>query len=292
MATNNILNSGTLFSVKIYNWNAAVKIDPKQLSNDAPSEIIRAMQDLISDKTLIKQLRKIKNQVFYYIESRAMPFPLENIFFVPHMYLEEIDKYMEEQKAKYFNLVDELILNYGKLRNEFRIKYPKNYKIVEKRYPDAQKLKSKFRFEWNLYSITLPENNNGFQTIDKKIIEKEKAKFKSLMQEMEQQTIELIRDRLIQRIEVLAEQCSNGTINRATMNSITSVTEQWEEIWKDCLDQKSLGSAIKSVRLTLNKVGDVDQFKENEKLQGQVEKKLGKIIKRLENVNFKRKIKM
>jgi len=44
--------------------------------------------------------------------------------------------------------------------------------------------------------------------------------------------------------------------------------------------------------MTLNKVGNVDAFKENEKLQGQVEEKLEKIVSRLKKVEFKRKIKM
>lgn len=288
----NILDNGVLFSIKIYNWNASVKIDPKQINENVPSEIVRAMQDLFCDKTLIKELKKIKNQVFYKIETYAMPFPLENIFFVPHKYLEKIDEYLEEMKFHYFNLVDELIRNYDKLRNDFKEKYPDNYKIVKKRYPDASQLKNKFRFEWNLYSISIPDANDGFKMIDKSIIEKEKAKFQNLMVDMEKQTIELIRDKLIDRINVLAEQCNNGTINRATMGSVTNIIEQWEEIWQNCLDQKTLGNAIKSVKMTLNKVGNVDAFKENEKLQGQVEEKLEKIVSRLKKVEFKRKIKM
>lgn len=288
---NNILDLGYLTSVKIYCWNAAVKIDPKDLANDVPSEIVRTMQDIISDKTIIKELRKIKNQVFYFIENNSMPFPLEQAFFVPKQNIEAVSNYLEEMKSKYFEIADELIRNYSRLRTEFKIRYPKNYKIVEKRYPSAERLKEKFRFDWNFYTINAP-TSKGFSTIDKSIFAKEKAKFQELMAEMEQNTIAFIQEKLIERCNVLAEQCSDGKINRATMNSISSIVDQWEEIWSDCIEQKSLNSAIKSVRLTLKSVGDVDQFKTNESLQNKVENKLEKIIKRLENLPNKRRIVM
>lgn len=287
----NILEIGFLSSVKIYCWGGSVKIDPKTISEDAPSEIVRAMQDIISDKTILKKLRKIKNQVFYFMDQNSMPFPLEQAFFVPKVKVEEVSKYLEEMRSEYFQLVDSFIGEYDKLKTKFKSEYPKQYKIVQKRYPDITRLKEKFRFDWNFYSINMP-NQEGFATIDKSVFKKEKARFNALIREMEESTIELIRSKLVERIEVLAAQCKNGTINRATMNSIDQVADQWKEIWSNCMNEKSLSSAVKSVKLALSKVGDVERFKSNEALQIATETKLGKILDRLQNLPNKRRIMM
>lgn len=287
----NILEIGFLASVKIYCWGASVKIDPKTISDDAPSEIVRAMQDIISDKTILKQLRKIKNQVFYFMEQNSMPFPLEQAFFVPKIRIEEVSNYLEEMKAEYFKLVDSFIGEYDRLKTKFKLSYPKQYKIVQKRYPDITRLKEKFRFDWNFYTINMP-NEEGFSTIDKKIFEKEKARFNALIQEMEENTVNFVREKLIERIEVLSSQCENGTINRATINSVNNIVEQWENIWANAINEKSLNIAVRAIKTTLNKVGGIEEFKANESLQADIDQRLAKIVNRLQNAPNKRRIMM
>jgi hypothetical protein len=280
------LREGVLVSLKMGRWNASVKIDPeklpKHLADEIPKQIWRTMQDMVKDKSILTEMTSIRNRAKYVLQCNALMFPIDNVWFVPKDRIQYLDDHFTKYQKRYHELTDELCKKYKKLKSEFKEEYPVFFKIIENKYPSIDQLKGKFYFTWNFFQFTIPDED--LDILPPSVYEREKEKFKNMVKEMEQMTVNMVGQMLFDRVKKLEEQCDSGSINKATVNGVENFLSKWEDLWSGHVDESKMKSIVKSLKHQMKKNGNADVLKENDAVRAELGKRLGKIIGRLDNV--------
>lgn len=282
------LQEGALCQLKIGKWDASVRMDKNKLGKSVPKAIVRAMQDLVEDKTLIKDLTTVKRSTKNLLVQNSLPFPIDGVFWVPKSVIPELDQKFQEAEAEYMNRKEILKRKLPLLKRRFRQKYPKFYD--EKFYPKSYELDKKYYFKWTFFHLTIP--GEEAQVLSPDMVRREQQKLKNMVKEMEEMTVNLIGNELLKRIDTLRNQCENDEINAGTVNSIERFMDKWNTLWKGNVDNKKLHGIMKSMRVQMKRTS-AERLKTNDDFREKAADKLGKIIGRIKNVpnlELKRKI--
>ena len=282
------LQEGALCQLKIGKWDASVRMSKDKLGKSVPKEIVRAMQDLVEDKTLLKDLTTIKRSTKNMLKNHSLPFPVDSVFWVPKNTITYLDEYFAEQKAEYMRRKEILKRKLPIMKRRFKQKYPKFYE--ERYYPTRPELDKKYYFEWNFFHFAVPDKKT--QVLSPAQYKREQQKFRAMVHEMEEMTVNLIGNELLNRIDTLRQQCENDEINAGTVNSIERFMEKWNNLWKGNVDNKKLHGIMKSMRVQMKRTS-AEKLKNNDDFREKAAEKLEKIIGRIQNVpnlELKRKI--
>jgi hypothetical protein len=284
-----ILNEGVLCSFQVGYWGASAKLDKGNLGANVPKKIVRAMQDLFDDKLLIQDIMTVLRQAKYFVTSNSLPFPIDAVTFIPKHKITEINEGLQEYKAELKERVDRLVSKYDTLRNRFKRKYPDYYR--PEKYPDKKRLRARYYMRWNFFQIGVPEA--AAAVIDPEEYKREVNKFKGMVSEMEDLTINLIGNELLTRLDKLHTQCTTGEgLHGKTVNSINRLVEKWDDLWRGHVDDKKMKMIITRLRKEMKKVS-IDRLKGNEHFRAEVGDKLGAMLKKLDkmpNVQLKRRL--
>ena len=282
------LHEGMLCQLKIGRWGASIRLRKDKLGRDLPPEIVRGMQDLVEDKTLLKDQLTIKRTALGLLKRSSMPFPVDGIHWVPKHKIVELDEAFTQLQNEYGAGTDKLIANIGKLKRRFQRKYPKFYN--EANYPTPDELRGKYYFYWRFFQFDLPDKEAGILTPD--MYKREKAKFDAMAKEMNEMAINVIGNALLKRIERLQAQCEGDKINAGTVSSVERFLEKWEDLWKENVDSEKFNGIMTSLRLQMKKTS-ADRLKSNEDFRNKAAKKFEKIVKQIKKVpdfQLKRKL--
>jgi len=286
--TVNVFREGVLVHLKVGRWGARAKMKEEHLPDDFPREVARAVQDLIEDKTLLQDISSIRRECKRYLINRSLPFPVDGLFFVPKKFILDIDNFFENKKEEYNEKVNEFFSQYGRLKRDFRRRYPEIYR--DEKYPRESILRRKFYFHWSFRQFVVPDKEMEILSPD--VYRKEMAKFKQDIEEMKNMTVAVIGNAFVKKINTLARQCNNEKINAGTIKGINQLLEKFDTLWGDFVGQKQLKSTIEEVRRHMKTVS-ADRLRENEdfreKIGSQMEKIVGKLEK-LPDVRLKRKL--
>lgn len=284
----NVFREGVLVHLKIGRWGARAKMKDEHLPDDFPKEVARAVQDLIEDKTALQEITAIRRECKRYLIHRSLPFPIDGLFFAPKKFIVEIDEYFESKKQEYEERLDEFLGQYGRLKSEYRQKYPDIYRA--NKYPNEHQLRSKFFFSWSFRQFVVPDQE--MELLSPEIYKKEMSKFKEEVDEMKKMTVAVIGNAFVAKINTLARQCENEKINAGTIKGINKLLEKFDTLWGDFVGQKQLRATITEVRKYMKSVS-ADRLRDNDKFREEIGEKMEKIVGKLEklpDVKLKRKL--
>ena len=273
------LQEGALCQLRMGRWDASVKMSKDKLGKEVPKEIVRAMQDLVEDRTLLKDLSNVRRSAKGLLERNSLPFPIDGIFWVPKDKISELDKAFSEFEKLYAERLETLCENIDSMKANFKRKYPTYY--VKEKYPTQRQLKKKFYFYWNFFHLTMPDQKA--KLLSPKLYEREKEKFQGMVKQMEEMTINLIGNHLIWRVQRLADQCESGKINSATFSSIERFLEKWDDLWKGHIDERKMKSTIILLKKQI-KSASVDRLKNNDDFRQKMGAQLEKTMKRVQSI--------
>jgi len=273
------LQEGAFCQLKIGRWDASIRLPKEKLGNQIPKEIIRANQDLIEDRTLLKDLATIRRSAKGYLFRNSLPFEIDGVYWVRKDKIPEMDAKFDEFKDEYKIRLDKLARNYIKMKNNFRKKYPDYYN--GKKYPSTSKLKSKFYFRWNFFHFAIPDKET--KILSPKLYKREQEKFKNMIANMEEMTITLIGNLLIRRAQRLSNQCDSGKINGGTVASIERFMKRWDELWSDYVDEEKMQKIMKSLKKQVKSMS-AERLKNNEDFRSKMGKTLEEVIGNIQNV--------
>lgn len=282
------LQEGALCQLKIGKWDAAVRMDKSKLGKNVPKEIVRAMQDLVEDKTLLKDLTTVKRSTKNLLVQHSLPFPVDGVFWVPKNVITYLDEQFAERRAEYMRRKEILKRKLPVMKSRFKKKYPKFYNAEY--YPTRDELDKKYYFRWNFFHFVVPKKEA--QVLSPSQYKREQQKFKNMVQEMEEMTVNLIGNELLKRIDTLRKQCENDEVNAGTITSIDRFMDKWNELWKGNVDNKKLHGIMKSMRVQMKRTS-ADKLKDSEQFREKAAEKLENIIgriKKVPNIELKRKL--
>ena len=283
------LQEGVLCNLRIGRWDASAKLPKDKLGKDVPKEIIRAMQDLIEDKRLLKDIATIRRSAKGLLMRNSIPFPIDGIWFVPKDRIDYIDDQFRQYKEVNDERVESLIKNYSKLKANMKKKYPNYYR--PKKYPSISQLRKKFYFNWQFFHIALPKSGKA-SVLSPKLYKKEQEKFKGMIKQMEEMTVTLVAQRLFIRINRLSEQCASGKINAGTVNSIDRFLKNWNKLWSGYVDEKRICIIMAQLKTQMKTVS-ADHLKDSEDFRETIGNKMDSLIKKLKHIpdiKLKRKL--
>jgi len=282
------LQEGVLCQLRAGRWDASIRLPKSKLGKELPKEIVRAMQDLIEDKTLLKDLATVRRSAKGLLQRNSLPFPIDGVWWVSKEnvnYLDEEFKKFEEMNSK---RLEEFLKKYDKMKNDFKSKYPTFYN--SKNYPTKDELRKKYYFRWNFFQISIPDKST--KVLSPSVYKRETEKLRGMVKQMEEMTINLVGNMLHKRIKKLSSQCESGKINAGTFNSIELFMKRWDELWRDNVDEKKLKMVMARLKKEM-KGASVDRLKGNEEFRENLGSQLETIMKKLHQVpdfTLKRKL--
>lgn len=285
------LNEGVLCNFRIGFWGARAKYDSNKLGREVPKEIVRAVQDLLHDKTLIDDIKNVQWRAKYILKCNSLPFPIDSVFWIPKSKVVLLNEELEELTEEHDERVNKLVRAYPGLIKKFEKKFPKDYKA--ERYPDKEVIRDKFYIDYKFFNIGMPDSSA--EVLDPSEYKRVVSKFRGMVDEMEDMSINIIGNDLLKRIDKLQGQCESGEgLHGKTVGSVNRFLEKWEDLWAGNIDDRKMKIIMSRLKREMKKVS-IDRLKGNEEFREEVAGKLGNIMKGLEsmpNVALKRKLDM
>lgn len=287
------LNEGVLCSIQTGFWGASAQYDKNHLGKEVPKAIVRATQDLLEDKTLMDDIRNIQWQAKYLIKNNSLPFPIDGVFFLPKNQIGYINERLEELMEEFDVRVGKFVSTYDRLVDNFKKKYPKQYKNqeVKNKYPSKKSLRNKFYLRWTFFSIDTPDSTAGI--LDPNDYKRAVDKFHGMVDEMEDMAMNIIANDLFKRLENLHNQCLDGEkIHGKSIGSVNRFLDKWKDLWKGNVDNRKMTMIVARLRKEMSKV-EITRLKDNQNFREEFTGKMGSIMKKLDNipnVTLKRKL--
>ena len=286
----NKLQEGALCQLKIGRWDASIRMNKDKLGKKVPKEIVRAMQNLVTDedKYLLDDLTSVRRATKNLLVNNSLPFPVNGVFWVTKEKIVELDAAFEEAKGIYFERREILKRKLPLIKRKFAKRYPDYYDASF--YPKSHELDKKYYFTWNFFHFVVPDKKT--EVLSPAMYKREQAKFQAMVTEMEEMTVNLIGNELLKRIETLRNQCENDTINAGTVNSIERFMDKWRTLWEGHVDNQKLKGIMKSLRVQMARTS-TEKLKDNKDFREKAATKLENLMKKIEkvpNLELKRKL--
>jgi len=281
-----VFSNGVLVNLRVSKWLASMKFDPKKLNEDAPTNILRASQDLLEDKSKLEEIKSLYYRTKNYLYRNTIPTPIHGLDFVPKDKIEEINDFLTIQRDTFDGLVIEFLNDYDRLKEKFEEKYPEYY--IPSKYPSKEALKSKFSFEWVFRLFVVPSNDMLSNGILKEEIKKQQ---KEIIEITELVGVE-IRKQLIGKLESLTNQCTEGKINNKTINAIQDYLDKIDDLYNDFIGSAELKKQINIVKkyLSSDKLSSGDLLKDNDQLRQKVGDVMSSVLDNIKNQGPKRSL--
>jgi hypothetical protein len=214
-------------------------------------------------------------------------FPIDSVWFIPKHKIQEVSDQIDERIEKIDELTDVLASKFKSMERKFAKKYPDYYN--PNKYP--RDIKKRFYASYTFFHIGLPASLAT--ELDPKEYNRKIEKFRGMVNAMESDMVNLIANKLVNRLDLLASQCSGQTTPHGkTISSINRFLDKWDDLWKGHVDEAKLTRIMNMLKKQMKKV-DSDRLKGSEDFRNEVGAKVDNIISRIQkipNVELKRKI--
>lgn len=254
----NIFEKGILINLKISAFTGRAKLSSKQIEEkDLPSDIIRGVVDLYAGemRRLLKQIEEHDNKTRNLVWAMSIPFPIDGIYFVSAKNLNILSEKLKIRQEEREVLIEEAASYIEQGIKEYAEKFPDYYKenLKKGKYLNKERFKSKFKFRFNYFQISIPdEKNTNFITSE--IFNEEMIKFKNEIGEMKKEVVNIIHSELLTKANRLLEQSTNTKPNQKTLNTLNDFFEKISDVYSDFLDRKDLLDIIEKFKNTVSNV--------------------------------------
>jgi len=317
-----IFRDGTLVDVDVSCWTGAKMLTPEDLglnADDVASAYKLGKKMLVPDE-VIARFRKTEHQARFLVESNSFPFRFGSSRFVPRRKFAEVQARLKDYQTEYNGLVEDLITNYDKYREQMVPVYKEAAETAwinrtpeqetfgidrdieaEKKafvdqfmtriagfYPKAESLRAKFSLTWNVYNIAMPELSNvdGDQVVldeteRQALAEDYQNQMHDKIQSFVDDVVRTLRTETIQLCTRVANSIVSGkVINQRTLGSLRSFIDRFEGL--NFVGDSQIEQALNKLRTDF--LDSPNDLAENEDLKGQLKDRLQEISKVAENI--------
>lgn len=273
--------NGVLVSLQVRMWGATTKYDKERLLiKDEDKEVVRAVQDLIADKSKLELLRTIKNESLGWIKRNSLPSPVREMEFLPKHKIEAADEFLQGQQKRFIEAAEDLVKVYDDLKKDFAEKHPEIYK--PEKYPSKEQLRDRFEFRYTFRMFNVPDAT--LSAVSPEIYNKEVKKFKDEMEEMKTLIISEVGKEFLARIDSLKKQCIDGeNISSRTITAINGLLEKFDDLWDGFVFDKALRETVADIREYMEGT-DAEMLKVDNDFRKMVGNKMTEVASELEKI--------
>lgn len=242
----NIFEKGMLISIRAGSYAGRKKMSKEQLK-ELPTEIVRGVHDLFDKdfKKFLTEIISLDLQARLKVRAMAIPFPIDGICFLTSTKIDDAVNFLEETIKEREKMVENILDNYQAAVKIFEEKYPDYYRHAKNDYPTLAALRDRFYFRYQFIRVAPPEKDS---IITGDQYKKEMSKFKDTIDEMKKEVVALIYEELLEVTARLKKQCTDGTPNQRTFNTLNAFLQKIDEVYMDFVDRKDMKEAIKKVK--------------------------------------------
>lgn len=154
MQSQSLYNLGVLYRLRISKWSFRANNSQNEFNVDQTFITTRAISSW--GKKLL--LPKSRADLFVNNEQKARnvlrkyghPFEVADAYFIPWGNVESVNNELEEIQEKFNALVEELVKDYPKLKEDWVLNH---HEVPTSCYPNESDLISRFKFKWHAYKI-------------------------------------------------------------------------------------------------------------------------------------------
>jgi len=282
-----LFSRGCLVHLNVGIWGARTKVKDDIYEDDIKNdkEVLKTTQDLLDKdgKAILEKIKTKYREAYVYLKNQTLPCPIRSLQFVSKDSIIEIDQYLQKRKSEFTQLVKEFIDGYESFHTSFKNKVNKKLYRPEK-YPSKERLLNDFYFTWSFRTLSVPEKVG---ILSPEIYKREVEKAKSEMQDIISLTMDLVKNRFLEKIAKLKGFTTDGKIPKKTVNSIDSLLEKYDQLWQGFIGHTELKKAIEKIRI---EVGKIDTDNDDASYIKKVNNGLNELTNNLENLpDFKPK---
>lgn len=317
MNTGNIFRDGVLIDVDISYWSGAKALRPEDLGlkASAVADAFKLGRKFLVPADVIRSFRRLDSKARRIVDEGSFPFPIGNAHFIPRKSFEKTIQNLEECKQEYMQLVDELIENYDKYREEmvpvyreaaeqaFLIQTPQTHEFgpeydrekekqvfvedflerIESFYPPAATIRKKFGLEWSLYEISLPrvDELDAHQIIqnenNRQFAEQEyRRQMHEKMETFVNDAVSVLRQETVEVCGRISANLKEGKIVQGrTLQTLKDFVDRFSSL--NFVGDATVESQLETLRAEILDKYPVQKFNEDKDLQAELRRKLGEI---------------
>lgn len=253
-------------------WPGAVKLEAQDIGvdpDDIPDDLIKLGNKRLYPKEQRQRFAKITGRGAQYLLKYSLPFVVNTVRMVPRMQLPKIlDKFEEVQQELKAEVV-KFLSEYQGIKEDWLDEHSDFRKALEPHYPDAEKLRKKFGFDWVVFEIRGIRAQEVDDLALKDTIKEAQQEFNRQAEEMVQECVTLLRTKVSQVVSNLSNRLKEGKIVRNdTLESVKNIHEMFEEmnVWGDTEISRSLAKLKQAV----DNIGDAAFLKNNKELTNEL----------------------
>lgn len=242
----NIYQKGVLVATHTGCYYGSKKLSKDQMRG-LPEEIVRGVHDMFDKefKQKINNIGRHNEETREIIKRRSIPFPIDGVYFVPTHLIEGIVDLVTEREKEMNKLVAETVEDYDQAIANFANKYPDFYQASKAKYISKQRFAQRFYFQYQFIKISAPDEDGMISPEQYKL---EMRKFRETIEEMKGEVVSTIYQELTEMTNRLKKQCTNGTPNQRTFNSLARFLERVENVYGEFVERKDLKEVIGKIK--------------------------------------------
>lgn len=168
-----IFDHGALIDLDLGTWTGQAKLEKEVLGLDSiPKDLMTLGRKRLVRKNLAQRPMNVVAKAHQYINERSHSFPMSRARFIIYERFDEIINKLKEYKSEFDESVNAVIDEYDAERETMlrtwrveltkhfgnRIDYDLEQALirVEASYPDIAYIRRAYRFQWNLFNISVP----------------------------------------------------------------------------------------------------------------------------------------
>ena len=194
------LNNGTFCNLQVSIWTASKKVPTGEVSLGATDEsLFRVNKDLI-EKSVLKPIRQQAQKAAEILHSKALPFNIRGIYYVPTQNIAKVLETIEDLKTQFWQQVDEFCAQYDLYREEARLRL--NGHFHETDYPSTDKIRDKFNWNLQMMQFSAPSR---LQFVNREMYEQATANFHADIEAFRENSVLLLREKFKALVDHMME---------------------------------------------------------------------------------------
>lgn len=308
-----IFNYGILVQLKVTYWSGKKRLLPSDIGfkDEVPRELINLGQLNLMTENIRASIRRVESNARYYLKNISFPFPIGEAHFVPLNAIPELIKNFEMNQEEFTTVTSEFLRKYkstkNKVLNAFRNKMPEIYKVtaseddyeiffnnfierLELIYPDKKTIANTFRFDWNMYDISLPKVNKHKDQfyaqkaeLNRKLESEYRRKAMIAMDDFLDDVVKELRAKTVEVCSFVITKISKGeVVTETNIQNLQNFIEKFSKL--NFVDDTEIDAQLKELNTKyLNK--GTQYYKDNKQATAKLNKQLKKITKSAEKIS-------
>ena len=268
----NIFQQACLIQLSTPCWQGARKIDSSVMEKIGDSEWLRGRKYLV-DPELLNPIRAVIGRARKDLEKSALPFPIKGLTLVPKDCLQGIENLLQGHQQDFLEKVHEFETQYEEARVGARRSLGSLFS--ENDYPID--IRRNFRFEWRYFTISTPGRST---TLTPEIYEREKTKFKEMMDETRDLAMAALREEFAAHIHHIVERLTNSEENKPKIfkDSMVGKIQDYIDSFdsRNLFQDEELSNLVEKAKRIIGRANP-GRIRTNSDLREQIKKKMDKV---------------